>query len=109
MATHKSPLSRDEKASGKFEEGKQGLSTKEKGKVVPQSEHVPSNRAYLKMSKAQFVAEMTRLKERKLAINAAAAEFDAKKDAKIDEIKEQKSAPAPEPKAEKQKKKSKKS
>lgn len=98
MAKRESRLSKEEKASGKFDEGNQGLSTKEKGTVVPVEDRVPSNPAYKDMTKAQFVAEMARLKEKKIAMKKLSKEWDAKKQAELDALDKPKPAPeAPAP------------
>lgn len=55
-----------------------GLKSNDIGVLVPLSERVPSNPAYKHMPKAQFVAEMKRLKEKKAALIAFGKELDAK-------------------------------
>lgn len=81
MAERRSPLSKKEQ-----EDIEKGVKTTDKGKVVPVSERVPSNRVYLKMTKAQFVAEMARLKEKKIRMAEFSKKYDEDKQKEIDAL-----------------------
>jgi len=84
MANRRSPLSKKEQAE--LDANKGELKDRDKGKVVPLRDRVPTNELYKHMSKKEFVAAMALLNEKKIYLDKKSKEFDEQKKKEMETI-----------------------